>query len=131
MRRQRQIWPWFLLVPHFAILSLNAAPWIGERRYDANRTNAQLALALLFASIALPLLSIVGITGGPIGKAHPFLLGIALTVPPMIAISLWLNRAREAAYHRDFRSMSLPVRAVFGLSTMTLAAVCLWLFFTR
>jgi hypothetical protein len=130
MRRQREIWPWFLLVPYFAVLSLNIAPWIGERRHDANRTNAQLTLALLFASIALPLLSVVGITGGPIGRAHPFLLGVALIVPPMAAISLWLNRTKEAAYQEDFRSMALPLRAAFGLSTVTVASVCLWLFFT-
>src|SRR5206468_9468452 len=78
MRGARETLPWFLLVPYFAVFSLNVMPWLGEERRSANRTNAQLALALVFASIALPLLKAVGVTGGSIVRTHPWWLGLGL-----------------------------------------------------
>lgn len=127
MRRARDIWPWFLLVPYFAVSGLNVRPWLGEERRSANRTNAQLSLAFLFACLGFPLLDALGITGGWFGKAHPYWLSLLLILPAWVAVSLWLNSAREAEYHKAYCAMAPALKASFGIATAIVAAICLWI----
>lgn len=121
---------WLLLVPYFAVASLNVPPWIGERRESANRTNAQLVLSLVFAFTVLNLLSLTG-TLHQFGNVSPMWIGLATVVPPMIAISLLLNRERERHYRALYRSMPTWERVAFGSTTLGFALLMIWLFFKK
>lgn len=120
---------WFLLVPYFAVASLNVLPWIGETRENANRTNAQLTIALIFASAVF---GILGVTGAAhrLHGARPIWVGVACIVPPMVAISLFFNREREHQYRTAYKTMPTWERGAFGLGTLAFVAAMFWLFFT-
>jgi quinol-cytochrome oxidoreductase complex cytochrome b subunit len=129
MNRLLQTLIWFLLVPYFAVASLNVRPWVGESRANANRTNAQLAIAIIFASAVLGVLGLTGFSGDLDGIS-PFLIGLACIVPPMIVVSLLLDAERERHYREVYRTMPARQRAAFGLATLAFVVVMLWLFLT-
>ena len=117
---------WFLLVPYFAVRSLNVLPWIGESRDSANRTNAQLTVALIFAS---SILGILGFTGAYQGLRDmpPILIGLLCFVPPMIAITVLFDRDREKRYWTAYKAMPVQQRSMFGAATLIFVLVMLWL----
>jgi lipopolysaccharide export LptBFGC system permease protein LptF len=130
MHRLSRALIWLLLVPYFAVASLNVAPWIGEKREDANRTNAQLAVSLIFAFTVLGVLSVSGVLSR-LNTLSPVWIGLATVVPPMVAISFLLNREREHHYSVLYRSMPKWERAGFGLTTLVFTSVMIWFFFSK
>ena len=122
---------WFLLVPYFAVAALNVPPWIGETRKSANRTNAQLTLALLIISPALFALAGTGrlIEGFP--RERPYLFSFALLLPALLFVNRWLRSDREAKYQSDYAAMPRSVRVGFGLGTLALFCAAFWLFVLR
>jgi hypothetical protein len=121
---------WLLLVPYFAVASLNVRPWIGEKRDDANRTNAQLAISLIFASTVLGVLSASGVLHR-LNTVAPMWIGFATVGPPMLVTSLLLNRKREDHYRALYRSMPRLERMGFGLTTLVFTSVMIWLIFDK
>jgi hypothetical protein len=124
MRSIARFFLWFLLVPYFAVRSLNVRPWFAGQREVANRTNAQLAVALIFSAIFLGVLSISG-EGHLLDHVSPYLFGIAAVVPPMAATAMLLNRHREKEYWSAYKSMPEWKRGAFGLGTLAFVAVML------
>jgi hypothetical protein len=109
---------WFLLVPYFAVGGLNVPPWIGESRESANRTNAQLILALI---LVWPLLLISPREGwlADATRIHPYVLAAIVLMPAWWFISAWLKGDRERQYAAAYRSLPRWQRIAFGLSTAT------------
>jgi hypothetical protein len=119
---------WFLLVPYFAVASLNVPAGVGGDRNATNRTNAQAILSLILISVLLFSLAGAGaLNEGPI-RRHPYLFGLALVVPTWLLVRQWLNPQREADYRRTYETMTLRSRAGFGLITAT-AIVVGWAIF--
>lgn len=121
---------WLLLVPYFAVASLNVPPWIGERREDANRTNAQLAISLVFAFTVLGVLSVSGVLHR-LNTLSPVWIGLVTVVPPMAVMSFLLNREREHHYRALYRSMPKWQRMGFGLTTLVFTSVMIWFLFEK
>src|SRR5690242_8986188 len=121
---------WLLLVPYFAVASLNVRPWIGEKRDYANRTNAQIAISLIFASTVLGVLSASGVLHR-LNTVAPMWIGFATVGPPMLVTSLLLNRKREDHYRALYRSMPRLERMGFGLTTLVFTSVMIWLIFDK
>jgi hypothetical protein len=117
---------WFLLVPYFAVGRLNVRPWIGESRKNANRTNAQLILALI---LVWPLL-LMSPRAGRLAEAtriHPYIFALLLLMPAWWFVSAWLKGDRERQYAAAYRSLPRWQHFAFGLSTATLMVVALML----
>lgn len=117
MNRFYRTFLWFLLVPYFAVASLNVAPWIGETRQDANRTNAQCILGLIFVSPIFFALSATGYVQHGLIRDHPIIFAIILYVPAVLLIGAWLKGDREREYRRKYTELPLVVRVAFGLAT--------------
>jgi hypothetical protein len=122
----RRLFPllWFLLVPYFAVGGLNVRPWIGESRESANRTNAQLILALI---LVCPLILISPRAGwlAEATRIHPRIFALLLLIPAWWFVSAWLKGERERQYEAAYRSLPRWQRFAFGLSTPTLLVVAL------
>jgi cytochrome bd-type quinol oxidase subunit 2 len=116
---------WFLLVPYFAVKSLNVPPWIGEDRENANRTNAQLTIALIISFVGFGLLVMAG-KDDLIDRVPSWLFGIIGIVPTMLVTAVVLNRDREQRLGTAYRSMPRWERMAFGLSTLALVSVMFW-----
>ena len=127
---KRSAWApvWFLLVPYFAVASLNAPPWPGESRKSANRTNAQLALVLIMMSPIFFTLAGTGLLSGRIPRQHPFLFSLAVMLPVWALVSIWLKSEREAQYNHDYAAMSQLRRSIFGLGTAAFLITGFFLF---
>jgi hypothetical protein len=119
--------PWFLLVPYFAVANLNLSPWFGGSRENANRTNAQLTVALILVSPVLYVLAWAGHVSDRFPKTHPFIFAVLLFVPLWLVVSAWLTSDREAEYRMDYMAMSRPARLAFGVATAALVGVGWWL----
>jgi uncharacterized membrane protein YfcA len=111
---------WLLLVPYFAIASLNAPPWIGETRQHANRTNAQLTLALILVSPVVFAVAATGYLQRGLPRDHPTIFALIVYLPAVLFIGAWLKGDREANYRREYAQLPLIVRTGFGLATAAL-----------
>jgi hypothetical protein len=117
MNRVSRALLWLLLVPYFAVASMNAPAWIGETRRDTNRANAQLILALICASPVLFVLSAMGyLQDGPI-QDHPTIFALIVCVSTLLIIRAWLKGDRETEYRHEYTQLSLGVRLAFGFAT--------------
>jgi hypothetical protein len=130
MSRLSRTFIWLLLVPYFAVASINAPAWIGETKRDTNRGNALVVISLIFAFTALGALSLAG-AFHRLDGVSPYWIGLATVVPPMIALSLWLNREREKRYSALYKSMPIWERVAFGLTTLAFTSLMIWLFFRK
>lgn len=121
MQRVAKFFSWFLLVPYFAVRSLNVRPWFGEdARETANRTNAQGIIALMIAFAALDLLEAVG--GGRLLDGVPAAaIGFCTVVPGMVATAMILRREREKRYWAEYKIMPEWRRCVFGVGGSAIA----------
>jgi hypothetical protein len=117
---------WFLLVPYFAVAKLNWPSWVGDRT-SANRTNAQLILALILVSPVLYLLAWSGRLSDGLPKTHPFVFAVLLFVPVWLLVVAWLQSDRESAYRSDYLMMGRTTRLAFGVTTAALVAAGWWL----
>jgi hypothetical protein len=120
MNRPSRTLIWLLLVPYFAVASINAPAWMGETRRETNRANAQLILALICYS---PILFAACATGyaqrGVIGD-HPTIFALITFAPTVLLVSVWLKGPRETGYRQEYMQLPLTVRFAFGIATGTL-----------
>ena len=117
---------WLLLVPYFAVASLNVLPWIGESRESANRSNAQLTVAFIVVSFEIALLALAGLSRGEIWDKHLYIVVGLMFVPPWIAVARWLSKARESDYRKLYRRMSVGARCAFGIAAAIFVIACWW-----
>jgi uncharacterized membrane protein YfcA len=120
MNRLSRVALWLLLVPYFAVASMNAPAWIGETRRDTNRANAQLILALICVSPILFFLSAAGYLQRSPVRNHPAIFGLIVCVSALLIIKAWLRGDRETEYRREYRELSVAVRLAFGFATAAL-----------
>jgi hypothetical protein len=111
---------WFVLVPYFAVLRLNAPAGIGESRAHTNRTNAQLVLALILISPVLFALAATGSLKRGLPQSHPYIFALIVFLPAALGVGFWLKGDREALYRREYGRLPVAARAIFGLTTAAL-----------
>jgi hypothetical protein len=115
---------WLLLVPYFAVASINAPAWAGESRETTNRANAQLTVAFMLCSLEIAILAVAGLSRGELWDKHLYIVCAGLFVPPWIFVARWLNKSRESDYRMQYRRMSLGARLAFGLIAATFVFAC-------
>jgi hypothetical protein len=115
---------WLLLVPYFAVASLNAPAGIGGNRRETNRTNAQLLLALILLQPVIAL-SPKGLVHG-MPKWQLMVLAGLLLLPTWQWVSYWLSGEREADYRRRYKLLSWGQRAAVTMGTVALS-VAVWI----
>jgi hypothetical protein len=113
---------WFLLVPYFAVRSLNVRPWFGDDRESANRTNGAIAVALIVTLIVTGTMYAAGNRQLPYNRTF----AIASCLLALIGTFVFLNRERERHYFAVYTSMRWWKRCAFGFSTMALVALSFW-----
>ena len=106
---------WFVLVPYFAVANMNVSPWFGGSRESANRTNAQLTVALILVSPVLYVLA--GLAANEwAAQGHPFIFAALLFVPMWLLVSAWLKRSdREANIAPTTRRWGVPLGSLSAL----------------
>ena len=117
---------WLLLVPYFAVASLNVPSPVGASLETSNRTNAQLTVALILTSFEIALLAGTGFSLGRAGGTRLFLICGFLLIIPWIAVARWLTRENETDYRNLYRLMPLGLRFGFGIAAAAFVAACWW-----
>jgi hypothetical protein len=107
---------WFILIPYFFVGGLNARPWFSESREFANRTNAQLTLALI---LIWPLI-LLSPRAGPVKDAidaYLYLIAGLILILALWLVSAWLKGDREQKYAAAYGLLPKWWRIAFGIST--------------
>ena len=117
---------WVLLVPYFAVASLNLRSPVGASRASANRTNAQLTVALILTSFEIALLAAGGLSRGRLWETYRYIICGLLLILPWIAVARWLGKENEADYRNLYQLMPVGVRLGFGIASAAFVAACWW-----
>jgi quinol-cytochrome oxidoreductase complex cytochrome b subunit len=113
---------WFLLVPYFAVRSLNVRPWFKGQRETANRTNGAIVVAFIATLIVTGALYAAGNRQLPYNRTF----AIASYLLALVATLVFLNRERERHYSAAYSSMPWWKRSAFATGTIALVVLSFW-----
>ena len=116
---------WFLLVPYFAVKSLNRAPLFpgpGHRKL-ANRAKAASVVAPIVWVPIIGLISSFGESRRLVSGWSPFWVTMSTYVPTVLLTMKILSGKREDRLWFDYQSMPLWKRRAYGFSTLAAALV--------
>jgi len=118
LRRLQPLW-WFVLVPYFAVKSLNSRPFFTEDREFANRVNGLIALSLIFTFIVFGALNLT--RWQYVLDSRIFDIGVY--VVGYIAAAAAVTRDRERQHVPLYRAMQPAKRRAIGIAVFAIFTV--------